>query len=37
VLNIADKLLGVQVSKPVGKYLTKRFVTRLEKLKIGFN
>jgi hypothetical protein len=36
VLDIADKVLGVRSSKPIGKHLAKRFVTRLDKLKIAF-
>jgi hypothetical protein len=34
---MADKVLGVRGSKPVGKHWAKRFVTRSDELKIAFN
>ncbi|KAK1920508.1 hypothetical protein P3342_002808 [Pyrenophora teres f. teres] len=34
---MADKLLGVRGSKPVGKNWAERFVTRSDKLKMAFN
>ena len=34
---MADKLLAVRGGKPVSKHQAKRFVTRLDKLKIAFN
>ena len=34
---MADKLLGVRGGQPVSKWWAKRFVTRLDKLKIAFN
>jgi hypothetical protein len=37
VADIANKVLGVQSSKLVSKYYAKRFVTRLDKLKIVIN
>jgi len=37
VVDIANKLLGICGSKPIGKHWAKRFVTRLDALKIAFN
>ena len=37
VADMADKILGVRGSKPVGKHWAERFVTRLDKLKMAFN
>ena len=37
VADMADKVLGVRGGQPVGKRWAKRFVTRLDKLKIAFN
>jgi len=34
---MADKLLGARGRELVGKNWAKRFVTRLDKLKIAFN
>ena len=34
---MANKLLGMRSSKPIGKYQAKYFVTRLDVLKIAFN
>jgi hypothetical protein len=36
VADMADKLLGVCGSEPVGRHWTERFVTRLDKLKRAF-
>jgi hypothetical protein len=35
--DIADKLLGIRGSRVVSKYWAKRFILRLDKLKIAFN
>jgi hypothetical protein len=37
VADIADKLLAVRGSEPVGKHWAERLVTRLAKLKMAFN
>ncbi|KAH5617394.1 hypothetical protein HBI81_261120 [Parastagonospora nodorum] len=37
VADMADKLLGVRGSKPVGKHWAERFVTRSSELKMAFN
>ena len=37
VADIVDKLLAVRSRELVGKCWAKRFVTRLDKLKIAFN
>jgi hypothetical protein len=34
---MANKLLGVQGSEPVGKHWAERFVTRSDKLKMAFD
>jgi predicted RNA-binding protein with EMAP domain len=37
VADMADKLLGIRDSEPVGKHWAERFVTRSDELKMAFN